>query len=155
MRRTSPGTSKPQAKNRRPRRPGPGNAQEAEPTENSPEWPEVDPADAEHIREALEEAFGKVADNIESSPVRGKRTIPRIKAPLDDEEEGLYILPSSLEIRPALATPGNRFSMFLGLAIGAVLDKVLEGVHHLRDSYGGEPVVPAGHVRVRWTCVSV
>ncbi|KAL5381239.1 hypothetical protein DPSP01_007232 [Paraphaeosphaeria sporulosa] len=152
VRRSSPRTKKSPTMAKSRDQAVPSHAPETDNAEGSPEWSEVDPADDEDIREALEMAFGKIADDLESSPVQSKRSIPSINEPADDGESGMYTLPPNLEIRSAPAAPGNRFSMFLGLAIGAVLDKVIDGVHHLRDSYGSESAVPAGHVRVRWTC---
>ncbi|KAF9732571.1 hypothetical protein PMIN01_09429 [Paraphaeosphaeria minitans] len=152
IRKASPRTKKSPTMVRSQAQELPSHARQTDLVEGSPEWSEVDPADAEGIREALEVAFGKVADDLESSPIQSKRIIPSINEPVNDGESGMYTLPPSLEIRSAPAAPKNRFSMFLGLAIGAVLEKVIEGVHHLRDSCGSEPAVPADHVRVRWTC---
>jgi hypothetical protein len=121
---------------------------------DSPVWSEVDSADAEDVREALKRAFGEVAEDLGSSRAQSKQPIPSIKVPVDDDERGMYTLPPGLEIRSAPTTSGNRLTMFCGLAMSAVLDKVVEGVQHLRDTYGSEPAVPAHHVRVRWTCVS-
>lgn len=130
----------------------PGHAHETEPAEASPIWSEVGSTDADELREALEKAFGTVAHDLEPSLERTKRSIPSIKEPVNDGEVGMQPLSPGLEIRSAPTMSNNRFALFWGLALGAVLDKVVEALQHLRDTYGSEPPVPADHVRVRWTC---
>ncbi|KAF1979017.1 hypothetical protein BU23DRAFT_577189 [Bimuria novae-zelandiae CBS 107.79] len=120
--------------------------------EASPIWSEVDPADADELRAALGMAFGTVAEDLEPSQERSRLSIPKIEEPTTDNDVGQFNLPPGLELRSTPAISGNRFSMYCGLAFGAVLDKIVEGLQHLRDAYGSEPPVPANHVRVRWTC---
>lgn len=120
----------------------------------SPVWSEVDPAQADDIRVALEEAFGTVTENLEPIGQDTKRSVPRIEEPVDDGAVGSFDLPAGYEVRSAPVASGNRFSTYFGLAIGAILDTMVDGLHHLREKYGSEPPVPAGQVRVRWTCVS-
>lgn len=130
-------------------------ARDTGPAGGSPGWSEVDPADADHIWKTLEKAAARIADDLASSQVRSKRSIPSINEPVNDGERRMHTLPPGLEIGSAPPASGNHFTMFWGLVMGAALDKVIEGLQHLRDSYGSEPVVPAGHVRVRWACVSI
>lgn len=125
---------------------------EASSVRSSPAWSEVDQADADDIREALEKAFGTVAEDLEPSQERTRRSIPRIEEPVPDDEVGAFTLPPKTELRPAPTISGNRFAVYSGLVLSAVLDKLLDGLQHLRATYGGERPVPTGHVRVRWTC---
>ncbi|KAJ4351897.1 uncharacterized protein N0V89_007241 [Didymosphaeria variabile] len=152
MRKRSPRTGRVHTRTRDDTSVSPGHARVIDPVEASPVWSEVGSTDADELREALEEAFGTVADDLESSLDRTRRSIPSIKEPVNDAEVGMRPLSPGLEIRSAPTTSGNRVALFWGLALGAVLDKVVEGLQHLRDTYGSEPPVPANHVRVRWTC---
>jgi hypothetical protein len=154
MRKSSPRINKAPKILKRDQSASPGCVRETEPAGGSPVWSEVNPADADNIREALEVAFGEVAEDLETNLAQSKLSIPSIVEPVNDGDKGIYALPPGLEIRSAPTTAGNRLTMFCGLAMGAVLDKVVEGLQHLRATYGSEPAVPANHVRVRWTCVS-
>lgn len=114
-------------------------------------WEEVESDDN---REAFEKSFGSIWGENESGAGARRRSIPTIEEPINDEDIGHFALPSGLEIRSAPSSSGNRFAMYCGLAVGAMLDKVVEGIQYVRATYGSEPPVPAKHVRVRWTCVS-
>jgi hypothetical protein len=119
----------------------------------SPEWSEVDPED--ELREALGRALGpRFEDDEDVVETTHQGSIPIIVGPIDEECIGEIPLPSEIEIRPAPASLRSPVLMFWGLALSALSDKVYEGFKLLRDSYGAEPPVPQGHVRVRWTCVS-
>jgi hypothetical protein len=118
----------------------------------SPEWSEVDPED--QLREALGRALGsRFEDDEDVVETTHQGSIPTIVEPID-ERIGEIPLPSEIEIRSAPAGLRSPVLMFWGLALSALSDKVYEGFKLLRDSYGTEPPVPQGHVRVRWTCVS-
>lgn len=160
VRKTSPRDPEPAKRSPTGKHVSPSYMPEVDPAERSPVWSEMDPAHAEEIREALEVAFGTVAENFGVSrdqSLRSKpstRSIPRIREPNEVGEDTDFVLPPGLEIRSAPTASGNRFSMFFGLALGAVLDKAVAGLGYLRDTYGSEPPVAPNHVRVRWTCVS-
>ncbi|KAJ4299981.1 hypothetical protein N0V90_005229 [Kalmusia sp. IMI 367209] len=99
----------------------------------SPIWTEVE---SDELREALEERFGTVADDLGPSRDAGLTTIPRIEEPEKNGEIGQFTLPPGLEIRSAPSTSGNRFATFWSLALGAILDKLVEGIQHVRNAYG-------------------
>ena len=119
----------------------------------SPTSSDPDPSDG--IREALEIAFGTVEDDLGSSRSEASRSIPGTEASFKDGEVGEIPLPAELELKPAPAMFRSPFATFCGLALGAMLDKVVEGAHFVRAAYGGEPPVQPNHVRVRWTCVCI
>ncbi|KAF2469045.1 uncharacterized protein BDR25DRAFT_289215 [Lindgomyces ingoldianus] len=117
----------------------------------SPAWSEVDAS--EELRNALERAFENNADDASHihnpTPIM---SVPRIEEPIDMDSVGEIPFPPNLEIRSAPVNTKNPFLTFLGLALSALSDRAFEGLHALRERYGGEPPVPPGHVRVRWTC---
>lgn len=118
-------------------------------------WSEVDGSD--ELREVLQKVFKAVpgSDGDESLQEKSERSVPRT-AELDDElNVGDILLPPDLEIRSAPVNTKSPMSMFWSLAFSALTEKVYEGFKTLQDNYGAEPCVPPGHVRVRWTCVSM
>jgi hypothetical protein len=120
----------------------------------SPEWAEVDRSDELH--EALGRALGKVIPrngDVEND-IR-EFSVPKVIEPLDNDHIGEITLPSELEIRSAPLGGRSLTAMYWGLALSALSDKAYEGFRLLRDTFGTEPAVPQGHVRVRWTCVSI
>lgn len=124
---------------------GPGGLQ----ADASPVWSEIDPAEAEKMREALEEAFGTVADDVSSI-----HSIPKIEEP-PNEADTEEPLPPEYEIQSGPILMSSPMTTFWGLALSALTEKVFQGIQTLRDTYGSEPPVPPNHVRVRWTCVSI
>jgi hypothetical protein len=120
----------------------------------SPEWTEVDRSD--ELREALGRALGKVdTKNEEVEHETEHLSVPTIVEPLDNEHVGEIPLPSEVEIRSAPAGGRSPVLIYWGLALSALSDKAYEGFRLLRDTFGTEPRVPQGHVRVRWTCVRI
>jgi hypothetical protein len=119
----------------------------------SPTWSEeADPS--EQLREALERAFGTTeddVDHVQKSPT--SRSVPRIEEPVHEDDIGNIPMPFGMEIRSAPVNTRHPILTFWGLAISALAERAFEGLHALRDRYGSEPPVPAGHVRVRWICV--
>lgn len=126
-------------------------AADDQPSQEAPIWTEIRPEDAEEVRETL---FGTVPDELESIREDTRRSIPRIEEPVSQDDVGKFDLPPGYEVHSVRSVQGNRFSAYLGLALGAVLDNLVDGLHHLRQTYGSEPPVAPGHTRVRWTCVS-
>jgi hypothetical protein len=120
----------------------------------SPEWEEVDHSDK--LREALGKALASLAPRIEEvENNRVERSVPRIVEPVDSNRVGDVLLPLDIEIRSAPTSVRNPTLMYWGLALSALSDKAYESFKLLRDTFGTEPPVPQGHVRVRWTCVSL
>jgi hypothetical protein len=117
----------------------------------SPVWSEVDASD--ELREALENAFGTTQDDVEPAQSPDHSSIPRIEEPIDEGVGGIS-MPANIELRPAPIHTGNPTVAFFGLALGALSEKLFNGLYALRLQYGSEPPVPPNHVRVRWTCVS-
>ncbi|CAN9225493.1 hypothetical protein CUC08_Gglean002805 [Alternaria sp. MG1] len=117
----------------------------------SPDWEEVD--HSEELRQALGRALGKVIpDDEDVEDDTTELSVPRIIEPLDSEHVGEIPLPSEVEIRSAPFGKRSPTLMYWGLALSALSDKAYEGFRLLRDTFGTEPAVPQGHVRVRWTC---
>ena len=118
----------------------------------SPQTPKADLS--KELREAVVRALG-----LERSPEGPKRTIcelelPVIQEPSDDEAKGSISLPHEFELRSTPIDSRGQKLRFWSLAISALSDKAYAALKMLRDRYGTEPLVPHGHVRVRWTCVS-
>ncbi|CAN9200328.1 unnamed protein product [Alternaria alternata] len=110
-------------------------------------------ANGEELREALGRALGKVIpDNEDVEDDTTELSVPRIIEPLESEHVGEIPLPSEVEIRSAPLGKRSPTLMYWGLALSALSDKAYEGFRLLRDTFGTEPAVPQGHVRVRWTC---
>ena len=123
---------------------------------SSPEWQEE--SHSEILSRALKALASTVPDQArDKQSVEGTAgfPIPHVVEPADEDHIGKIALPSELEIRPASSGPRHPMLIYWGLAFGALSDKVYEGVKLLRDAIGPERPVPKGHVRVRWTCVSV
>jgi hypothetical protein len=119
---------------------------------SSPEWAEVDHPD--QLREALGRMLGSVVPSIDVEETNEERSLPRIVEPVDSGQIGEIPLPANVEIRSAPVGVRSPAFMFWGLALSALSEKAYEGFKLLRDTFGTEPPVPQGHVRVRWTCVS-
>ncbi|KAL1798461.1 hypothetical protein ACET3X_002498 [Alternaria dauci] len=118
-----------------------------------PRSPDSEVDRSEELREALGRALGKVIPNNEDVEDDMKElSVPRIIEPLDTEHIGEIPLPSEVEIRSAPLGGRSPTLMYWGLALSALSDKAYEGFRLLRDTFGTEPAVPQGHVRVRWTC---
>lgn len=123
---------------------------------SSPELQEASHSEA--LREAL-----KTLSDVVSDPGNGDQDIgdtqdPAMNhfvEPVNEDCIGDIVLPSETEIRSAPSGMRNPVLMYWALAFGALSDKVYEGFKLLRDAVGPERPVPRGHVRVRWTCVSV
>jgi hypothetical protein len=109
---------------------------------------------SEELREALERAFGTTEDDVDHvHKSSASRSVPRIEEPVDEDDIGNIPMPFGMEIRSAPVNTRNPILTFWGLAISALAERAFDGLHALRDRYGSEPPIPAGHVRVRWTCV--
>jgi hypothetical protein len=76
--------------------------------------------------------------------------------PVDlNDEAGVFHLPLAFEIRQATNPVKSPLTIFVGLAFTALSSKIFQGIEWLKENYSSEPPVPRGHVRVRWTCVSL
>ena len=110
---------------------------------------------ADELREALKRALDQIEsknDNLDEEFERP--VVPTIVEPSIDDHVGEIPLPPEAEIRTASPGGQNTTLRYWGLALSALSDKAYEGFRLLRDTFGTEPPVPQGHVRVRWTCVS-
>lgn len=133
---------------------------------SSAEWSEVDPSD--ELREALGKVFRSMGhdekekdeddeddeEDEEDEDVVERRPLPRIVEPVGQDQVGEIPLPSEVELRSSPVSLQSPTLKFWVLAISALSERVYEGFRLLRDTYGAEPPVSPGHVRVRWTCVS-
>ncbi|KAF1833858.1 hypothetical protein BDW02DRAFT_499688 [Decorospora gaudefroyi] len=118
---------------------------------SSPEWTEV--VQSDELREALRKALGSTLSETDvAEEATEEQPLPVIVEPVDDDNVGEIPLPSEVEIRSAPLGVRNPALMYWGLTLSALSDKVYEGFKLLRDTFGTEPPVPQGHVRVRWTC---
>jgi hypothetical protein len=124
--------------------------------QSSPTSSEADSSEAdssEALREALKKAFRSTPDDAEYVSQRSTQSLPRIEEPIVEEKDiGAIPLPSNFEIQSPLLLTRNSMLTFWGLALSALSEKALQGLHALRNRYGSEPLVPPNHVRVRWTC---
>jgi len=110
---------------------------------------------ADELREALRRALDQIQSGNEDLDDRlEKPVVPTIVEPSMDDHVGEISLPPEAEIRMASPEGRNTTLRYWGLALSALSDKAHEGFRLLRDTFGTEPPVPQGHVRVRWTCVS-
>jgi len=110
---------------------------------------------ADELREALRRALDQIESGNEDLDDRfEKPVVPTIVEPSIDDHVGEIPLPPEAEIRMASPKGRNTTLRYWGLALSAFSDKAYEGFRLLRDTFGTEPPVPQGHVRVRWTCVS-
>ncbi|KAF2124379.1 hypothetical protein P153DRAFT_390417 [Dothidotthia symphoricarpi CBS 119687] len=116
----------------------------------SSRWSEVDGPD--ELREALQKVLETAPQSIQRIGETSERSVPRIVKPDDELNVGEIPLPAELEIRPMIVSTKSSMMTFWGLALSALTEKLHDGFTVLRDSYGAEPRVPPGHVRVRWTC---
>jgi hypothetical protein len=67
---------------------------------------------------------------------------------------GRLPLPDTYEIRSHATRSSSRISTFVAVAATGLLSSLVQSLTWLRDQVQESPV-PAGHVRVRWTCVSL
>ncbi|KAI4615224.1 hypothetical protein J4E83_006950 [Alternaria metachromatica] len=110
---------------------------------------------ADELREALRRALDQVESGNEDLDDRfEKPVVPTIVESFIDDHVGEIPLPPEAEIRMASPEGRNTTLRYWGLALSAFSDKAHEGFRLLRDTFGTEPPVPQGHVRVRWTCYS-
>ncbi|KAI4921132.1 uncharacterized protein J4E92_008118 [Alternaria infectoria] len=108
---------------------------------------------ADELREALRRALDQIESENEDLDDRfEKPVVPTIVEPSIDDHVGEIPLPPEAEIRMASPEGRNTTLRYWGLALSALSDKAYEGFRLLRDTFGTEPPVPQGHVRVRWTC---
>ncbi|KAI4688226.1 uncharacterized protein J4E84_005156 [Alternaria hordeiaustralica] len=108
---------------------------------------------ADELREALRRALDQTESGNEDLDDRfEKPVVPTIVEPSIDDHVGEIPLPPEAEIRMASSEGRNTTLRYWGLALSALSDKAYEGFRLLRDTFGTEPPVPQGHVRVRWNC---
>lgn len=149
-------------------RKGPPKVRKHKSSSNSPgEVYDNDIASSPELQEAshsevLRKALRALGDDV-SDPGNGDQgiadtqdpTVHRLVESVDEDCIGDIMLPSETEIRSAPSGVRSPALMYWALAFGALSDKVYEGFKLLRDVVGPERPVQRGHVRVRWTCVSV
>jgi hypothetical protein len=126
--------------------------------DTSPVWSEVDELDENRevrIREALKVAFGDAVNDQIEVPKKESTSNPRIEEPMGKGEVGDFSLPPEFETSSQPTSIGSPITKFWGMLLSAAAEKALETLKVLRDTYGSERPVPPGHVRVRWTCVSL
>jgi hypothetical protein len=110
---------------------------------------------ADELREALRRALEHVDSRSENvGDDSNNPSVPVIVEPPISDQVGDIPLPPETEIRLAPLESRSPTLRYWGLALSALSDKAYEGFKVLRDTFGAEPPVPQGHVRVRWTCVS-